>query len=115
MQNPKTRYLFLDFHFYRLIGKSKKGFEKLSLRTAVLHARDMCFPGEGMHITRDMCFPGGGTHIPSDMCSLTWETHIPSDMCSPTWETHIPSDMHRQETHGGYFPLFLINYTTNHL
>ena len=32
------RYLFLDFHFYRLIGKSEKGFEKLSLRTAVLHA-----------------------------------------------------------------------------
>ena len=32
------RYLFLDFHFYRSIGKSKKGFEKLSLRTAVLHA-----------------------------------------------------------------------------
>ena len=24
--------------FYRLIGKSEKGFEKLSLRTAVLHA-----------------------------------------------------------------------------
>ena len=32
------RYLFLDFHFYRSIGKSEKGFEKLSLRTAVLHA-----------------------------------------------------------------------------
>ena len=31
------RYLFLDFHFYRSIGKSEKGFEKLSLRTAVLH------------------------------------------------------------------------------
>ena len=28
---------FLDFHFYRLIGKSEKGFEKLSLRTAILH------------------------------------------------------------------------------
>ena len=32
------RYLFLDFHFYRSIGKSKKGFEKLSLRIAVFHA-----------------------------------------------------------------------------
>ena len=32
------RYLFLDFHFHRSIGKSEKGFEKLSLRTAVLHA-----------------------------------------------------------------------------
>ena len=32
------RNLFLDFHFYRSIGKSEKGFEKLSLRTAVLHA-----------------------------------------------------------------------------
>ena len=32
------RYLFLDFHFYHSIGKSKKGFEKLSLRAAVLHA-----------------------------------------------------------------------------
>ena len=32
------RYLFLDFHFYRSIGKSEKGFEKLFLRTAVLHA-----------------------------------------------------------------------------
>ena len=32
------RYLFLDFHLYRSIGKSEKGFEKLSLRTAVLHA-----------------------------------------------------------------------------
>ena len=32
------RYLFLDFLFYRSIGKSEKGFEKLSLRTAVLHA-----------------------------------------------------------------------------
>ena len=34
------RYLFLDnfFHFYHLIGKSEKGFEKWSLRTAVLHA-----------------------------------------------------------------------------
>ena len=32
------RYLLLDFHFYRSIGKSKKGFEKLFLRTAVLHA-----------------------------------------------------------------------------
>ena len=32
------RYLFLDFHFYRSIKKSEKGFEKLSLRTAVLHA-----------------------------------------------------------------------------
>jgi len=32
------RYLFLDFHFYRSIGKSAKGFEKLFLRTAVLHA-----------------------------------------------------------------------------
>ena len=32
------RYLFLDFHFYRSIGKSEKGFEKLCLRTAVLHA-----------------------------------------------------------------------------
>ena len=32
------RYLFLDLHFYRSIGKSEKGFEKLSLRTAVLHA-----------------------------------------------------------------------------
>ena len=32
------RYLFLDFHFYHSIGKSEKGFEKLSLRTAVLHA-----------------------------------------------------------------------------
>ena len=32
------RYLFLNFHFYRSIGKSEKGFEKLSLRTAVLHA-----------------------------------------------------------------------------
>ena len=28
----------MDFHFYRSIGKSEKGFEKLSLRTAVLHA-----------------------------------------------------------------------------
>ena len=34
----KLRYLFLDFYFYRSIGKSEKGFEKLSLRTAVLHA-----------------------------------------------------------------------------
>ena len=32
------RYLFLDFHFYRSIGKSEKGFEKLCLRAAVLHA-----------------------------------------------------------------------------
>ena len=32
------RYLFLNFHFYRSIGKSEKGFEKLSSRTAVLHA-----------------------------------------------------------------------------
>ena len=32
------RYLLLDFHLYRLIGKSEKGFEKLSLRTALLHA-----------------------------------------------------------------------------
>ena len=32
------RYLFLDFHFYCSIGKSEKGFEKLSLRTAVLQA-----------------------------------------------------------------------------
>ena len=32
------RYLFLDFHFNRSIGKSEKGFEELSLRTAVLHA-----------------------------------------------------------------------------
>ena len=45
-RNPKPdfsaeiilRYLFLDFHLYRSIGKSEKGFEKLSLRTAVLHA-----------------------------------------------------------------------------
>ena len=28
--------LFLDFHFCRSIGKSEKGFEKLSLRKAVL-------------------------------------------------------------------------------
>ena len=32
------RYLFLDLHFYRSIGKSEKGFENLSSRTAVLHA-----------------------------------------------------------------------------
>ena len=32
------RYLFFDFHFYRSIGKSEKGFEKLSLVTVVLHA-----------------------------------------------------------------------------
>ena len=32
------RYLFLDFHFHHSIGKSEKGFEKLSLRTVVLHA-----------------------------------------------------------------------------
>ena len=32
------KYLFLDFPFYRSIGKSEKGFEKLSLGTAVLHA-----------------------------------------------------------------------------
>ena len=32
------RYLFWDFHFYRSIGKAAKGFEKLSLRTAVLQA-----------------------------------------------------------------------------
>ena len=32
------RFLCLDFHFYRSIGKSAKGFEKLFLRTAVLHA-----------------------------------------------------------------------------
>ena len=37
-QISTLRYLFLDFHFYRSIGKSEKGFEKLSLRTAVLHA-----------------------------------------------------------------------------
>ena len=30
--------LFFDFHFYRSIGKSEKGFVKLSLRTAVLRA-----------------------------------------------------------------------------
>ena len=30
------RYLFLHFHFYRSIGKSAKGFEKLFLRTAGL-------------------------------------------------------------------------------
>ena len=28
----------MDFHFYRSIGKFEKGFEKLSLGTAVLHA-----------------------------------------------------------------------------
>ena len=33
---PTLRYLFLDFHLYRSIGKSEKRFEKLSLRTAVL-------------------------------------------------------------------------------
>ena len=41
-RNPKTDFnaeiSVLDFHFYRSIGKSEKGFEKLSLRTAVLHA-----------------------------------------------------------------------------
>ena len=30
--------LFLDFPFYGSIGKSEKGFEKLSLGTAVKHA-----------------------------------------------------------------------------
>ena len=34
----RLKYLFLDFHFYHSIGKSEKGFEKLSLRTAVFHA-----------------------------------------------------------------------------
>ena len=33
-----VRYLFLDFHCYCLIGKSEKEFEKVSLRTAALHA-----------------------------------------------------------------------------
>ena len=32
------KYLFLDFPFYRSIGKLEKGFGKLSLGTAVLHA-----------------------------------------------------------------------------
>ena len=32
------KYLFLDFPFYRSIGKSEKGFKKLSLETALLHA-----------------------------------------------------------------------------
>ena len=32
------KYLFWDFPFYRSIGKSEKGFEKLYLGTAVLHA-----------------------------------------------------------------------------
>ena len=32
------RYLFFDCHFYPSLGKSEKGFEKLTLRTAVLHA-----------------------------------------------------------------------------
>ena len=27
------RYLFLDFHFYSSIGKSEKGFEKLSCKS----------------------------------------------------------------------------------
>ena len=31
------KYLFLDFPFYGSIGKSEKGFEKLSSGTAVLH------------------------------------------------------------------------------
>ena len=34
----RQNFCFLDFPFYRSNGKSKKGFEKLSLRTAVLHA-----------------------------------------------------------------------------
>ena len=37
-ENVYPKYLFLDFPFYRSIGKSEKGFEKLSLGTAVLHA-----------------------------------------------------------------------------
>ena len=32
------RYLLLDFYFYCSIGKSAKGFEKLSLTTVVLYA-----------------------------------------------------------------------------
>ena len=32
------KYLFLDFPFYRSIGKLEKEFGKLSLGTAVLHA-----------------------------------------------------------------------------
>ena len=35
--HPPPPPRFLDFHFYRLIGKSEKGFERLSLRTAILH------------------------------------------------------------------------------
>ena len=31
-----TEIYVLDFHFYDSIGKSEKGFEKLSLRTAAL-------------------------------------------------------------------------------
>ena len=41
-RNPKTAFnaaiFVFDFPFYRSIGKSEKGFEKLSLGTAVLHA-----------------------------------------------------------------------------
>ena len=37
-RNSTLRHLVLDFPFYRSIGKSEKGFEKLSLGTAVLHA-----------------------------------------------------------------------------
>ena len=36
LRNPNPD--FLDFPFCRSIGKSEKGFEKLSLGTAVLHA-----------------------------------------------------------------------------
>ena len=36
LRNPNPD--FLDFPFHRSIGKSEKGFEKLSLATAVLHA-----------------------------------------------------------------------------
>ena len=38
-QISTLQYLFLNFPFYRSIGKSERGFEKLSSGTAVLHAR----------------------------------------------------------------------------
>ena len=53
---------------------------------------DMCFLGNGTHITKAICFPGRRTHIfpyiTRDMCFLGRGTHITTDMCFPGRETH---------------------------
>ena len=53
---------------------------------------DMCFLGNGTHITKAICFPGRRTHIfphiSRDMCFLGRGTHITTDMCFPGRETH---------------------------